>query len=182
MSDQQQEIAETPYAELAAGTLKGELMAITLDELKAADDVWHKISQDDQDGVIERIEKRVRNAVTQTIRLLSSHGFARVPAKLDSLTVKDGIKAVASVSMTDPSRHELIDATGSIVTLVIADLSQFTESPHGHKAEPDQSELRLQQELGGIFDKARNEADGEQPDNGAGEGDAPAGDGGDGQE
>jgi hypothetical protein len=129
------------YVEMAASTLKGELMAITLDELKAARDVWQKLSEDDQDGVIERVEKRCRDAVTQTIRLLSSHGFARVPAALEQLTVKDGIKAVAVVAKTDPARHELIDAQGSIVTLVIADLSQFTDAPHGHKAEPNQTDI-----------------------------------------
>lgn len=142
--------AQTEYTEFADSTLKGELMAITLDELKAASDVWHKLGEQEQDEVIERIEKRVRDAVMQTIHLLSSHGFARVPAALESVTVKDGIKAVAIVSRTDAARHELIDAQGSVVTLVIADLSQFTDSPHEHKAEPDQSELRLQTRLDGI--------------------------------
>lgn len=146
------------FAEFTASTLKTELMAITLDELKAAVDVWHLVPEQEQDEVINRIERRVHDAVVQTIRLISGHGFTRIPASIESITIKDGIKLAATVSRTDAARHDLIDAQGSIITLVIADLSEFTDSPHSHAADPDQGELRLEKQVGDILKRAADDS------------------------
>lgn len=123
----------------------GDLMAITLDELKSAYDVWQKLGENEQDEAISRIERRVKEAVTQCVRLVSTQGFTRLPATLEQITIKDGIKAQLSLSKHDASRHELTDAAGGIVTLVLADLSQFVDAPHAHKAEADQLGLALGQ-------------------------------------
>lgn len=130
------------FAEITAATMVGELMACTLDELKHAQDVWQKLSQDEQDNVIERVENRTKTVVAQAVGLIATGGFARIPATLESATVKDGIKVVCTVAKHDNKRHELLDATGSVVHLVLA--ANFTDAPHGHKSEPDQRDLALE--------------------------------------
>ncbi len=115
--------------------LLAELMAITLDELKAAQDIWQRLSQNEQDEVIERLQKRCADAAKQTVNLILSAGFARLTGTLESVAVKDGIKAVLTFSATDPERHSLTDATGGKVTVVLTDTNGFVTPAHDHKAE-----------------------------------------------
>lgn len=136
--------------DLAAENLRHELMACALDELKVGNDPWQKLSEELQDEIIERVERRVTEAVRAAIHLISSHGFVRMPAKLDSITVKDGLKAVLSLNQLDPARHQFIDAQGSVVTLVLASTQAFIDAPHQHKPDPDQPNLDLTATLTGI--------------------------------
>ena len=135
------DVVNETFAELTAATMLGELMACTLDELKHAQDAWQKLSQDEQDRTIERVQNRVKNAVTQAVGLIATGGYARIPATLESATIKDGIKVVCQVAKHDAKRHELLDATGSVVHLVLA--ANFVDAPHGHKSEPEQGDLAL---------------------------------------
>lgn len=135
-------------SDMAADTMLHALMSITLDELKLGMDPWQKLSQDDQDEVIERVGTRVREAVQAVIHLISSHGFVRIAAKLDSIQVKDGMRAVLSIRGEAQARHDLVDAQGGVVTIVLADASAFVEAPHGHKADPDQTAMDLEDSAG----------------------------------
>lgn len=124
-------------------TVVGDLMALTLDELKHAQDVWQKLSEDEQDDAIRRVEQRVKAAVTTVVRMISAQGFTRVPAKIESITIKDGMKAVLLPLAISEDKHALIDAQGQTVTIVLADVSKFVDAPHDHKAEPVQRDLAL---------------------------------------
>lgn len=132
---------EESTQELASEQLLAELMSIALDELKLGNEPWQRLSQNAQDDAIERVEKRCKAAVQQTVHLISSRGFVRMPATLDQLVAKDGLKATLSLNKLDPHRHELLDAQGSVITLVLASASQFIDAPHGHKSTPEQPEL-----------------------------------------
>lgn len=143
------EVAERPLG-IAAENLVHELMAVTLEELKHAQDVWQKLSADEQDAVIARVDKRVRTAAREALEEFSAHGLTRVQASIESITVKDGIKAVLSLSKSDAGRHELIDAQGGKCTVVLAPISAWTDGKHGHKADAPQRELELGSVLGSI--------------------------------
>ena len=135
----------------------GELMAISLDELKHAQDVWQKLSQDEQDATIARIEARVKDAVRQCVTLVATQGFTRIPATVESITIKDGIKVQLTVSRIDANRHALTDSQGHATSIVLANIEQFTAAPHGHKGESDQLGL----ELGKIAGNDANKPDAE---------------------
>jgi hypothetical protein len=82
--------------------------------------------------------------VRQAVYSISSQGFVRVPARLEQVTAKDGLKAVVIPSPVDSeSRHALFDSAGQSVTIVLANPSQFVDAPHGFKAEPNQRRLDL---------------------------------------
>lgn len=125
-------------------TVVGDLMGLTLDELRNAQDVWQKLSEDEQDNVIHRVEARVKAAVTTVVRMISAQGFTRVPAKIESITIKDGMKAVLLPLSIGEDRHALIDAQGTTVTIVLANIDRFVDAPHEHKAEPVQRDLALE--------------------------------------
>jgi hypothetical protein len=132
MAEQEQ---ETPRAEIAAETMHGDLMALVVDELKAAPRSWPELSEDEQDEVIERVRRRTGEAVEDVVRIIATAGFKRIPAKLDSVQVKDGLKITLSALQNDPARHDLMDAQGSTVALVLADPAQFGGGTEAVKAQ-----------------------------------------------
>lgn len=73
--------------------------------------------------------------------------------------IKDGIKAVLSLSRFDAQRHEVVDAQGQTVYIVLANPEQFTDAPHEHKPDADQNALDLPHRLDDIAgsDDARPE-------------------------
>lgn len=145
-----------PMQDISAATLLSDLMSISLDELKNAGDVWHRLNEEEQDKAIERIEIRTKDAIRQAVALIATGGYTRVPAKLESLTVKDGVKCVLKVGPADQHRHELFDAQGSSCLIVLADAEDFIH-PHEHKPDADQLGLAL----GGIAgsDEAQPDSD-----------------------
>lgn len=134
---------EITAVELAAPTMLGDLMAIVVDEIKAAPDVWQKLSEHKQDALIHRVEQRVREAVRQCVELIAANGRVAIPGAIESVQVKDALKAVVIVAKSDPHRHELIDATKKAVMIVIADPTDYSGGAGDVKADKDQPELPL---------------------------------------
>ena len=127
----------------AAETMHGDLVNAVLDELRHAQDVWQKLGEVEQQEVIDRVRNRTRSLIEQCVQLIAIQGFTRLRAKLDAITVKDGLKAVLTLSQYSESRHELIDAQGTTVFIVLADADVFIGSTDGIKADPDQGALVL---------------------------------------
>lgn len=128
---------------IATETMLGDLMKVCVDELKATKDVWPKLSQFDQDMAIERIERRCKDAVEQVVRIIASEARATILATLESVTAKDQIKAVLTLSKGDPQRHGLLDACGQPVLIVLAATEQFEGGKDQVKSDPDQPALPL---------------------------------------
>lgn len=131
---------------IATETMLGDLMKLCVDELKVAKDVWPKLSQFDQDYAIERIERRCKDAVEQAVRILASEARASILATLESVTAKDQIKAVLTLSKGDPQRHGLLDACGQPVLIVLASTEQFEGGKDAVKSDPDQPALPLERQ------------------------------------
>jgi hypothetical protein len=131
---------------IATETMLGDLMKVCADELKAAKDVWQKLPQWDQDMAIERIERRCKHAVEQAVRIIASEARATILATLESVTAKDQIKAVLTLSKGDPQRHGLLDACGQPVLIVLASTEQFEGGKDAVKSDPDQPTLPLQRQ------------------------------------
>lgn len=133
---------DPPLVQLAAETMHGDLINALLDELKAAHDVWPKLSQVQQDQIIFRFEKRVGEAIRDAVRMIASDGRPCVSATLEQITAKDGIKAVLTLPKTHSRRHDLLDAVGQTVLIVVADAESYLggDKPEG---EPDQRPLAL---------------------------------------
>lgn len=130
---------------IAADEMVGSLMSITLDELKQQSKVWHLLSEDEQEAVIARIDKRVREAVRQCVDHVAAAGFTRVPAKIDGIAIKGEVKATLKIAapQSDAAVHRLFDSQGLSCMVVLADASEFAEQAHDHEPDADQLGLAL---------------------------------------
>lgn len=134
---------QIPAVELASETMVGDLMSLVIEELKAAPDVWQKLSEHKQDAVIGRVHQRVLDAVRQAVELIATNCHTAIPATLEHVTVKDAVKAVITVSRTDPGRHDLADAVGRAVMIVVADPTEFAGGAGDVKPDKDQPDLPI---------------------------------------
>ena len=126
--------------EMTAATMLGDLTSLIIEEIKAAPDVWPKLSEDKQDDMIKRVNARVGEAIREAVRMIASDSREVITAELEQITAKDGIKAVVTLAKHDPNRHALLDSVGKAVLIVVADAQQFMggDSP---EADPNQRDL-----------------------------------------
>lgn len=134
---------EIDAVEIASQTMMGDLVRAVLDELKAAPDVWQKLSEAKQGECIDRLECRVAECVEQVVHIIASADRPTIRARLEQLTTKDAVKAVCVVSRKDEGVHELMDAVSEEVLIVLPHAEQYTEQPTGLEPDPDQPGLAL---------------------------------------
>jgi hypothetical protein len=120
-----QETQELGTIEMSAQTMLGDLVGLVIDELKAAPDVWQKLSERKQDEVIDRVRRRCEDAIQQAVHFIYSEGRTVITADLEQLTAKDGIKAVLTLNRHDENRHELLDSVGKPVLVIVGDARVF---------------------------------------------------------
>lgn len=135
--------AETDLVEITKATMAGDLIAATLDELKAAPTVWQKMSEAQQQEVIYRISNRVTHNIEQAVMMIAAEARPSIRAKLAAVTIKDDLKATVLLSRHHPDRHEFIDSAGQEILIVLLNTEQFTGGADDIKADPDQPVLPL---------------------------------------
>ena len=134
---QSERTEEMDSVEVAKQTMIGDLVQATIDELKAAPDVWQKMSEGKQAEVIERVTHRVVHNVTQAIHIIASDDRPTIRANLDQITVKDHVKAVMILSKRDPSALDLMEATGEEVLIVLPHVEEYAGQDVGIDPDPD---------------------------------------------
>ncbi|MGF6806253.1 ribosomal protein S25 [Paraburkholderia sp. Clong3] len=129
--------------DMTAATVGKDLLSATVLELKMLPDVWVKLSETKQNDIIDRLRKRVENAVKMAVHLIASDGRMVVAGDLEQITIKDGAKAVIKVGKSAPSLHELYDAQGKQVLIVVSDAGEHTGGMDEVRGENDQRGLDL---------------------------------------
>ena len=132
---------ETEVRAMLVECLHGEIRDAILDEIKCAPDVWQKLPQAGQEQVIERVDRRVMGVLSMACDVLIGHEVPVARGHLEQVTVKDGIKAVVTLSRTSPDRYAIIDAVGAEVRVAVADPRVFTGTPGTVTSDPDQREI-----------------------------------------
>lgn len=132
--------------EMTSQTVGKDLLSALVQEVRLMPDVWVKLSQKKQDDVIERIRNRVETNVKMALHLLASEGRTVVTGDLDQITIKDGVKAVVKFGGSAANLHELYDAAGKAVLLVVANAQDHMGGMDEVKGEPDQRGMDLGQE------------------------------------
>lgn len=136
--------AETDLVEITKATMAGDLIAATLDELKAAPTVWQKMSEAQQQEVIHRVTNRVTHNIAQAVMMIAAEARPSIRAKLAAVTIKDDLKATVLLSRHHPDRHEFIDSAGQEILIVLLNAEQFAGGAGDAKPDPDQPELPMQ--------------------------------------
>lgn len=125
-------------AEESAGT---KLLKALLTEIHQLQKPWQNTPMDQQRDVIERLRLQVEDAVKSACLTIAARGSKVVQASVESVTFKDGVKAVLQLSRGNPATHELADATGGSVLIVIGEIAEHTDGMHVVKPQPDQLDI-----------------------------------------
>ncbi|WP_269769320.1 DNA translocase FtsK [Pseudomonas aeruginosa] len=129
---------------IAAESLGRDLLQALLQEVRALPDVWQKMSEQRQAAVIERMRATVERTVKHAVKLISAGERPAIDGILESVAIKEGIKATFKVSQFNPLRHDLIDRTGKVCMLVVADAAEYLEGMDAIQPDPDQNSLALE--------------------------------------
>lgn len=131
---------------MTAQSIGKDLLSGLVQELRLLPDVWVKLSQKKQDDIIERLKKRVDTNVRMAVHLVASEGRTVVAGDLEQITIKDGVKAVCKFSQHAPNLHEMFDAAGKAILLVVANPTDHTGGMDEIKGESDQRAMDLGKE------------------------------------
>ncbi len=147
--------------ELAATTMTGDIRDFILNLLRHEQDKrpWNQRSAAEQTDAVHRVEAAVRQTVQTAIEQISSNGQKPIKATLAAVTIKDGIKGTIELSKFDVQRHNLCDAVGQTVLIVVADADAFTGERAPVPIKPDQTDLEdvLAQHSGEAADRETGE-------------------------
>lgn len=133
-------VEKTPR-DLAREFMLGEVMAAAMRQLRALDKPWLRLPEQKQKDVIEEVRDSVSVAIRQAVEIIATDDRTRFTAQVESVTFKDGVKAVLTMPNTMAS-HELADVQGGRVYVVIEDPNRYTQGSNAvPKAEPDQPAL-----------------------------------------
>ncbi|MFK1219290.1 DNA translocase FtsK [Pseudomonas aeruginosa] len=94
--------------------------------------------------MIERMRGAVERTVKHAVKLISAGERPAIDGILESVAIKEGIKATFKVSQFNPLRHDLIDRTGKVCMLVVADAAEYLEGMDAIQPDPDQNSLALE--------------------------------------
>lgn len=122
--------------------LLGDIIAASMREVKQMPFAWGVLPEKDQQKVIDRMAANVTEAVRQAVLIIAADARPHLVADVEGVTFKDGIKAVLQIAKQSADRHELADAVGTMVMIVLPHIEKHLggEPP---KAEPDQRGLDI---------------------------------------
>lgn len=134
-------VIEKTARDIAREFLLGEVMASAMRQLRANDKPWLRMPEAAQKNVIEQVKADVREAIGKAVEIIATDDRTRFVASVESVTFKDGVKAVLTMGNSMAS-HELADTAGGRVYIVIEDPGRYTQaSGNVPQADPDQAAI-----------------------------------------
>lgn len=127
--------------ELGLSTLSGDLRDAALDWIRTLSRPWSGLVEHEQREVIDSVSKQADALVRQAVDMIAAQGADVIVASIESVTVKDGIKATIKCQKTEDDLVALGMAEGSTVRLVVLDAADFQGEREPAEPEPDQAEL-----------------------------------------
>lgn len=129
--------------EFAEHELSGRLLQIVIAQLEGQREPWSKMSEGKQEVALNAMSIAVESAVRDAVYTIASDKRTALRAVVESVTFKDGIKAVLSLSKGDGGRHELADAEGGTALVIVGELDKFATGTNKIDAAPEQPGLDL---------------------------------------
>lgn len=129
---------------VARATMIGDIRDMVLDiirDKRYTGKAWKDMNEAEQKSVANMVSVQAEEAVARAVDIIHSDGQRHIKAILKQVTVKDGYKAVFEMSAHDELRHELVDAQGDSILVVLADHNRYAEDVKPVKIDKDQPEL-----------------------------------------
>jgi predicted transcriptional regulator len=135
--------------EISTDNMGKALMGILIQEIKALPKTWQQLSEFDQNLVIDRIRARVQTSVESAVKLIAAKGYPAVVARLESVALKDAVKATFKISRENQFEgvHQLYDSRGQLCQIIISSADDMTGGMDDIKGDKEQQELKLDDPL-----------------------------------
>lgn len=141
----------------------GDMRDVLLSVYKEGKKPWQDMKEQEQKDLVERITNRCLTAATKAVDIIASEGRPHVKVILTQLTMKDGIKGSFETVKSAELRHELFDAQGDTVLIVVNDTQKYTGARGKVKYDKDQPDLPAmkQETSNGATEETHNPETGE---------------------
>lgn len=131
-------------SELAHELLVHDLVEMARFELHNLKAPYHKLNEEAQQEVINRLTEKAEDAVTVAVRIITARGAASVPIEVRAIKVEPkALTVTAKVDAAAPDKHELTDSAGKLCLLVLAP-GDYREGLDAIQPERDQQETPMQ--------------------------------------
>lgn len=148
MNEQVKQPDTKQIPQLAAENMGKAILELVLQELRAAPDMWSRMSQKQQNETIDRARQGVQWAIAGAVNTITTQDQVSLGAIVDSLTIKDKIKLVLQVSRSNETEtlNDLYQlGSGANVRVLLSNAEPYIGGMDLVVAEPDQRELFAQQ-------------------------------------
>lgn len=152
-------MTDTPTDEtlsLATETMIVDMTGAILDRIKNQSRPWQQMSHGEQSMLIDDIRMFVGNQVKAAIRTIAADGRKVIVAKCEKVAFTDkGVQAVLMASTSSEFRHDLADARGLDVLVVVADAGAYAQGDMPAADAPKDGQPGLPLDDKPVFDSTR---------------------------
>lgn len=126
---------------IAADTMAHDFVAAFLQELRGMPDHWARINAERQQAILEKLKEKIRAGTGRAVQIMLRSEFPAVQADLESITWKNGLSASLKIPKDALYRHQVCDAVGTAVLVVVADPGRWFGRMDEIKAKDDQLDM-----------------------------------------
>lgn len=132
-------------AALAERTLTGDLRDYVIDLIRTQRNLWPMLNEMQQTNLAAEIEHECETLVQRAVGIIAGRDFTAIGVGLEQIAFKPkGTEAKLTFGLMDARvRHELVDAQGGRIVLVIADPDVYRGSRGLAAVDKDQPELPI---------------------------------------
>lgn len=131
------------FLHMTSETLGRSLLEGLIQEMRIMPDHWMKLSQAKQEDVIERLQKQITTAVGKAVFMIAAADRKTAYGKLESVAIKDKVKAVLVINQHSPCKHDLMDAVEQDCLLILGGAEEYLQGLDQVEGDPDQPPLDL---------------------------------------
>lgn len=135
---------------IARQTLIGDLRDVCINIMKDPNltgKAWKDMNEAQQSNIIELVTSNVSSSVVRAVDLIRAGGQPNIKCLMKQVLVKDGVKIQLECSKEHERFHDLVDAQGDRVLLVLAGTEEYLGEQDEVETDPDQPELPIQEEI-----------------------------------
>jgi hypothetical protein len=126
---------------ITAATMGHDFLAALLTELRSMPGHWATLNAEKQQEIIGKLKEKIQAGIETAVRIMLTSEFPAVQADVDHVSFKGGIVAGLKIPKDAPYRHQLADAQGMKVLVVISDPQRWMNRMDEIKARGDQIDL-----------------------------------------
>lgn len=138
---EQPENRVSKHALISAEKIGHDLLQALVEELKSSKIAWADLPEESQNESIDRLRQVVHDLVGQVLALVLMRSYPVCVATVSGVRFKKGIHVTLSVDKHAQSRHELADAEGKSVLVLMADPDALRDDLAAVRAEAEQGDL-----------------------------------------